>query len=1073
MTTGHLQNLNDAQHKAVTHDPTSALQILAGPGSGKTRVLTCRVANLIITHSLAASSICAVTFTNKAATEMRVRLNRLVGAAETAKLVIGTFHAICAKYVPLFKNGINKFIDTQVSYDDTETPSACLRIFRSAMQMKGTHLWRVCLEFQTHSRFSKKTINIILQKHTPELEAASISLKEPVVRALISKAKATGQTPQEMLRAASSISTQDKIQAAVAHIYEEYDATLRAANALDFDDLLVMGLQVLKAAPRAIANLRHVVVDEFAFVSQDTNTMQYELMKVLARACGGCVSVVGDPDQSIYGWRSADVTNLGRMRKDFPDTHCIHLEENYRSTGSIVSTSLAIVSQDKQRPQKSLFTSHASGPKPLLREFQNAAEEAGFIAREIRRVVASSGGMVGYGDCAVLLRFSALSRAIEAALQQESVPSRVLGGHKFFERAEVKDVLVYLQLADNPAFTPAFTRVVNVPKRGVGEKSVAEIIARATAEKTSALDVIERICDGTAPDIKPPVRRKVAELVRLIKELRKWAAEGVHAADLIRRTVDEIGYESYLQRTQPDWEARWENVQELINFAAGVGGMDDSQAEVDSEADEDWDEGGYPSDNEEHKVQTRPVVVRASSSGSVVDKIKDNDKKKAPSPSATSVLKQGTLSNWRSGSVPKPSPPVKPEPQLTPPTFGDDVLDLTGSDDDGAPIPAPSAQSVKIAPRKRANLQTPLRTFLQASLLSTDTETKEDDATGKVTITTCHAAKGLEWPVVVVPAVEGGTYPFYRAEDVDEERLVPDDIRLVDLTLMICVDPDDYSMSHEVGDLSPQTFNASSMTFHAGETRKTELSQFVSCIVQQDMALFQRNLPPITKDELELFGKLLTRPVPTNERVQKSLKEFRRVQRLRDHELDAPEDSDEAPVPAWKYTRGDSPGANWSGGGSTPTTHEGFTSLSLASVAAFGSRKTSVQKRLLPSSVAASSKSSHLNNNIKGNSATGVPIITAPSITRHPAKVNTIQPRPLSAAAASTSTTMKASSAPPKPASSAFRPPTFITPGAGTTPNSASVAGVKRRLGMGHLAAGSLSIQKARRVDREDKAAGV
>ncbi|KAG9099650.1 hypothetical protein FRC06_005057, partial [Ceratobasidium sp. 370] len=361
---------------------------------------------------------------------MRVRLTRLVGAAQTAKLVIGTFHAICANFLRKYGNSIG--LATNFSICDADE--------------------------------SKKTINAILQKHTPELEASSIMLKEPVVRALISKAKATGQSPQEMLRAASSISTQDKMQAAIAHIYEEYDATLRAANALDFDDLLVMGHRVLKAAPRAIANLRHVVVDEF----QDTNTMQYELMRVLADACGGCVSVVGDPDQSSH-LRLAlcryDVTNLGRMRKDFPDTHTICLEENYRSTGSIVSTSLAIVSQDKQRPKKSLFTSHASGPKPLLREFSNAAEEAGFIAREIRRIVASSGGMVEFGDCAVLLRFSALSRAIEAALQQESVPSRVLGGHKFFERAEVKDVLVYLQLADNPSFTPAFARVVNVPKR--------------------------------------------------------------------------------------------------------------------------------------------------------------------------------------------------------------------------------------------------------------------------------------------------------------------------------------------------------------------------------------------------------------------------------------------------------------------------------------------------------------------------------------------------------------------------------------------------------------------------------
>ncbi|KAH7338889.1 P-loop containing nucleoside triphosphate hydrolase protein [Rhizoctonia solani] len=696
----HLQNLNEAQYCAVTSTPAGALQILAGPGSGKTRVLTCRVANLVIGHEIPASSICAVTFTNKAAAEMRVRLTRLIGPGETSKLVIGTFHAICANYLRKYGTAIG--LATNFSICDSDE--------------------------------SKKTIATLLQKHTPELESVGLDLKEPIVRAMISKAKATGQTPHEMLRTASSISTQDKIQAAVAHIYEEYDAVLREANALDFDDLLVMGLKVLKAAPRAIMKLRHVVVDEF----QDTNTMQYELMRVFAGACGGYVSVVGDPDQSIYGWRSADVTNLSRMRKDFPDTKMIYLEENYRSTGSIVSSSLAIVSQDKQRVQKSLFTSHDRGPTPLLREFESATEEASFLARELRRVIASSGGMIGYGDCAVLLRFSALSRVIEAALQQESVPSRVLGGHKFFERAEVKDVLVYLQLADNPAFTPAFARAVNVPKRGVGEKSIAEVVARATFEKTSAFNVIERICDGTAPDIKPPIKRKVSELVRLIRQLRKWAAEGILAADLIRRTVDAIGYEAYLQRTQPDWETRWENVQELSTSHT-------------------WS-----------TILTHSFAIRQ---------------------------------------------------------------------------------------------HTPLRAFLQASLLSTDSETKEEESKGQVTITTCHAAKGLEWPVVIVPAVEGGTYPFYRAEDVEEER------RLL------------YVACTRAQALLYLTHSSSRMV--GGETRKTTMSEFVSCIIHHDPVrtwldhgLFQRNLPSLTEHELAIFGKILSRTVPTDENIQRGLREL-------------------------------------------------------------------------------------------------------------------------------------------------------------------------------------------------------
>ncbi|KAF8602376.1 UvrD-helicase-domain-containing protein [Ceratobasidium sp. AG-I] len=1032
----HLQNLNEPQHEAVTFKPSGALQILAGPGSGKTRVLTCRVANLIITHSFTPSSICAVTFTNKAAAEMRARLTRLVGAPQTAKLVIGTFHAICANFLRKYGNAIG--LATNFSICDTDE--------------------------------SKKTVVAILQKYTPELESASITLKEGVARALISKAKATGQSPQEMLRAASSISTQDKIQTAVAHIYEEYDAALRAANALDFDDLLVMGLQVLKAAPRAISNLKHVVVDEF----QDTNTMQYEIMRVLADACGGCVSVVGDPDQSIYGWRSADVTNLSRMRKDFPDTHVINLEENYRSTGSIVSTSLAIVSQDKQRLQKSLFTSHAVGPKPLLREFPSAAEEAGFIAREIRRVVASSGGMITFGDCAILLRFSALSRAIEAALQQESVPSRVLGGHKFFERAEVKDVLVYLQLADNPAFTPAFVRVVNVPRRGVGEKSIAEIIARATAEKTSALAVIERICDGTAPDIKPPIKRKVAELVRLVRQLRKWAAEGVHAADLIRRTVEAIGYEAYLQRTQSDWEARWENVQELVNFAAGVGASEEgssSDAEGGGE-DEEWDEGGYPEEDEDTRPSENEIAlpspnhedaqVHASTSKSQLlsgakDKSKGSDKpesKKAKAPGRSTsqgamIMKQGTLSKWRSAPPTGPAPPAQPNSPIV-----EDILDLTGSDDDGAIPPKPGnevASGRGLARGQRGSRQTPLRTFLQASMLSTDSETKEDDGKGAITITTCHAAKGLEWPVVVVPAVEGGTYPFYRAEDVEEER------RLL------------YVACTRAQALLYLTHSSSRMV--GGETRKTTLSEFASCVVAQDSTLFQRKLPSITKDELKLFGKILTRIVPTGERVEKCLKDFRQVQRLRDHELDESSDPDEASSPAWKYTGSDFPSANRAGSSTVPASHEGFTNLSLASITAFGANKPTTKPR--PNAGAASAlKPSSAVRNIKGKSANAIALLATSSVPRRDMRPINVQPKPKppSAMLSSSNPPPKVFSAPPKPANSAFRPPTFITHGG--TPNSASATGVKRRLGMGHLSGGSSLAQKSRKVDKEGKAAG-
>ncbi|CAE6414899.1 unnamed protein product, partial [Rhizoctonia solani] len=308
--------------------------------------------------------------------------------------------------------------------------------------------------------------------------------------------------------------------------------------------------------------------------------------------------------------------------------------------------------------------------------------------------------------------------------------------------------------------------------------------------------------------------------------------------------------------------------------------------------------------------------------------------------------------------------------------------------------------------------QTPLRAFLQASLLSTDSETKEEESKGKVTITTCHAAKGLEWPVVIVPAVEGGTYPFYRAEDVEEER------RLL------------YVACTRAQALLYLTHSSSRMV--GGETRKTTLSEFVTCIIQQDL----RNLPLLTKDELVVFGKILSRAVPSNEVIQKGLREFRRVPRLRDHERDEPVDTDEASNPSWKYTANESGNASRAARPSSiAASHEGFTTFSLASVRSFD------QTEFL--------------NELGANHQTEERKRTCLSESR----TNCF------ALVKTGTSTSKVAVAPPKPANSAFRPPTFIANGA--TPNAASaVAGAKRRLGMGHFAGGALSAQKFRQVEK-------
>ncbi|KII89988.1 hypothetical protein PLICRDRAFT_53116 [Plicaturopsis crispa FD-325 SS-3] len=678
-----LNGLNPAQLEAVQHRPDVPLQILAGPGSGKTKVLTSRIAYLILHHGLAPSSICAVTFTNKAANEMRDRLTKIIGKQRTNALRMGTFHALCARFLrsyPQFAGLSENF----TIYDADE---------------------------------SKKSITRLLKPHKQPLAEKNVAMTESTVMSMISKAKAKAQTPDEMRAEAEERPKNlprdvqwvpDPVKLTVARIYKEYDRALRMSNSLDFDDLLVFGVRLFSHHPPAVRWCKHVLVDEF----QDTNLMQYDLMRYIASA-NRCVTIVGDPDQSIYGWRSAEVANLAKMRKDFPATVQVLLEQNYRSTASILASSLAIIAQDKNRIPKSLYTSHPAGPVPMLHCFKTEHVESSWMAVEIKRVIAQMGGVLGYGDFVVLLRFNALSRVIESALQREGIPSRILGGHKFFERMEVKDVLAYLQVVDNPHFIPAFSRAINVPARSIGVKTLKQLLDRAEETNTAPLTIAEKIYDSKIADIKPPVKRKLKPFIEAIRELRKLAEGGASPELLIRRVTTLIDYQDWLKKTQPDWQDRWENVQELITFATEVDGAAVGQVDLKT---------------------------------------------------------------------------------------------------------------------------TPLRTFLQASMLSSE---------GDVSIATCHAAKGLEWPVVFVPAVEQGIYPISRAEDDEEER------RLL------------YVACTRAQGLLYLTHAAERM--RAGMTYNKELSDF---------SLFTKQFPQFTPEMRGLLSTVLHRPVPSEAEVRQRVEEL-------------------------------------------------------------------------------------------------------------------------------------------------------------------------------------------------------
>ncbi|SNX83194.1 related to ATP-dependent DNA helicase [Melanopsichium pennsylvanicum] len=791
--TAYLRSLSKSQLAAATHPPTSCLQILAGPGSGKTRVLTSRVAWLVLdtANQLKPEDIVVVTFTNKAANEMKMRLVKLIGKERVDNLVIGTFHSVCARYLRKYGRLIS--LPNNFSIIDSDD--------------------------------AKRTLKAILKDLKSETDKEHITIKPEDAMSEISKSKAKEIDPimYKALANAESSKNQSKkapggrqftgsapFKAIMAIVYSMYQQQLVEANALDFDDLLVYGVQLFRHQNQVVSNIRHVLVDEF----QDTNITQYELMRLVARS-SQAVSIVGDPDQSIYGWRSAEIGNLDKMTKEFKGTQQARLEENYRSTGAILELALKVVQQDTSRVDKGLYTSHPRGLPVVLKCHGSAQLEAAYIASEIKRLIAHSGCMLNYNDFVILLRFNYLSRAIEAELQARGIDSRMIGGHKFFDRMEVKDLLAYLALADNPGFTPAFIRVVNVPKRGIGEKSVADLLNMAKAEKCKPMELVERVIQGGKnPGIKPGIKKGLKDLVEAVEAIREASNAGAPVAELIELLVKKINYENYLKaQSLQDYEVRWGNVQELISFSTIVAqnaahatdnappvaleeilshtlSNEEADAVVrqDSDEEEDFEEidikptpresssaGNHPfftkhgatKGSQHEQGQKQPVAKRATSKRDIIDLCDSSDESQEAS--KMSKVKPGP-SKKRCMAKDEQGPSAKSEP---------DVVD----DGENEPRSSLRAQLDEIEERAlytsrndadtgEEEQKTPLRIFLEASILATDmaaeTEAKDEKSKPKVTLSTCHAAKGLEWPVVFIPAIEEGCFPSFRCERPDE-----------------------------------------------------------------------------------------------------------------------------------------------------------------------------------------------------------------------------------------------------------------------------------------------------------------
>ena len=532
-----LQGLNPAQYEAVIYQG-GPLLIVAGAGSGKTRVLTHRIAYLLATGRARGSEILAITFTNKAAAEMRERLETLVGGAGKYMWVL-TFHSACVRILRREHEAAGLRSSFSI-YDATDSQRLITLIVRE--------------------------LGIDPKRFTPKAFANRISdLKNELI------------TP---LQFAETANTSNPFERHLAEVYRAYNQRLKAANALDFDDIIMRTVQLLRAKP-AIAQLyrrrfRHVLVDEY----QDTNHAQYvlvrELVGVGSQGPSGELTVVGDSDQSIYAFRGATIRNIEEFEKDFPNSHTILLEQNYRSTQNILSAANAVISQNDGRRAKNLWTALGDGEKIVGYVADSEYDEARWISQEIERLGEENG--VRPGQVAVFYRTNAQSRALEEAFMRAGLPYKVVGGTRFYERKEIKDALAYLRAVDNPDDTVSLRRIFNVPKRGLGQKAEATLAAHAEQYGISFGQAISDAAGRARPEtpdgqitLAPPVaglatrtRTQVRRFDDILEGLRTQLREGAGVAELLDAALDTSGYLAELRASDdPQDASRVENLAEL------------------------------------------------------------------------------------------------------------------------------------------------------------------------------------------------------------------------------------------------------------------------------------------------------------------------------------------------------------------------------------------------------------------------------------------------------------------------------------------------------------------------------
>jgi DNA helicase-2/ATP-dependent DNA helicase PcrA len=516
-----LAELNPAQ-KAAVEAIDGPVLILAGPGSGKTRVITHRVAYLIRKVGVNPRRIMAVTFTNKAAREMTERLNRLVSGS-VKDLTLGTFHAICARILRIDGKPIG--IDSNFTiYDDDDQISLLKR--------------------------SLQDIGLDPKQYAPR-----------AIQSAITAAKSQLITPDEFLKHGRSY-----FEEVVQRVYERYQKLLTESSALDFDDLLMKAVLLFRQNPELLEKYQsrylHIQVDEF----QDTNLVQYELIKQLAGKYRN-ICVVGDPDQSIYSWRSADLRNILNFEKDYPDARVVLMEQNYRSTQMILEAASHIISANLHRKPKDLWTENEKGLPPAVIETYTEQEEAQYVVNEIDSLVRS--GEVKPGDCAVMYRTNAQSRVLEEAFIRYGMPYKLVAGTRFYERREVKDIIAYLRLIQNPYDSVSLLRIINVPQRGIGQRSLDELAGWARSQGAPEYRALQLLADSKDSGADLPFSsRTVKVLIGFAVMIESFIEKSreLKLVELFDLVVKSSGYKQYLVGLV-DGEERRENVLELRGVA--------------------------------------------------------------------------------------------------------------------------------------------------------------------------------------------------------------------------------------------------------------------------------------------------------------------------------------------------------------------------------------------------------------------------------------------------------------------------------------------------------------------------